>query len=382
MPAIGTLNFALNDGFDSGIAILLVKPPEEEINVANPDHQLMASPKTAYVICRFSGATSRADAYEKGILLVQKSLDILSITGRADLITRDAEDEHLLWWMAGARRTIMFKSTATVPAKMEPTTIVQYDPQGNVVPSVPAKPIHHLGFRFYRLSQTSEDLYDAFRNMYLSFENLLSSRYPKGKVNEKDWLKLSLNSASADLSLSSFAPPGTPDPISHIFDVIYGNARLPLFHAKDGKIYYAPGDDAGQRETVERAMGMLTKIVLRMAKRWFSTRRMGGSVSPEDTARAWQKVFAGSQLLFNDIPTRCSASTAVKDNTCVVSGDISVAKLPDGKTLRSVSVTKANEPLKGVPLPSALNLDGFDDLQVQLSLRFCNASAPKYMYPR
>lgn len=45
--------------------------------------------------------------------------------------------------------------------------------------AVRARAQHHIGFRYYRLAQSTEDLYDGFRNMYLAFEVLLSSKYPK-----------------------------------------------------------------------------------------------------------------------------------------------------------------------------------------------------------
>jgi hypothetical protein len=49
-------------------------------------------------------------------------------------------------------------------------------------------PEHHIGFRFFRLAQVTDDLYDAYRNMYLAFEVLLSSRVPAPAPPPARWL--------------------------------------------------------------------------------------------------------------------------------------------------------------------------------------------------
>jgi hypothetical protein len=58
------------------------------------------------------------------------------------------------------------------------------DKKGNVVSPVLSPPRHHIAFRFFRLAQTSDDLFDAYRNMYLAFEALLSTKHPKPAAEE------------------------------------------------------------------------------------------------------------------------------------------------------------------------------------------------------
>ena len=66
----------------------LTKPPDAAICVKYGNCQLLAAPDTPYVICRFAGAISAEDAFDEGSLIAQEALDMLSMTGRADLITR------------------------------------------------------------------------------------------------------------------------------------------------------------------------------------------------------------------------------------------------------------------------------------------------------
>ncbi len=56
MPSIGSFSFPVDDGLDSGIALLLAKPPDKELSLTYGGNQILAGPGTPYVICRFAGA--------------------------------------------------------------------------------------------------------------------------------------------------------------------------------------------------------------------------------------------------------------------------------------------------------------------------------------
>jgi len=401
MPAIGTLSFTNNDGLDSGIALLLTKPPEEEIDFKYGNSQLLASPNTPYVICRFFGASSFDDAYDKGGLLLQEGLDMLSITGHADLVTREVEEEYLVWWVASGTRSIALASTATFSVKIGSVSLTVRDKQGNIVPPTPIFPKHNKGFRFYRLSQISDDLYDAYRNMYLAFEYLLSSKYPKTQRYEKDWIYQSLTSASADLGLSGLVPAGTADPVDHIFNVIYVNARLPLFHAKHGKAYFVPIQSTNDREVITSALGMLTQIVLRMAEIWFSARRMSGWLNLKIFEQQNRPLFDGSHFVITDNPNFTlqdeleaqSITNGISfpgsfseyhgaQNRQNVSGTLQISALTSTYQLHTIYVVNEKKILLGASLDAALDLIGFDIFYIYLFIRGRNASAPKDLYSR
>jgi hypothetical protein len=136
----------------------------------------------------------------------------------------------------------------------------------------------------------SDDIFDAFRNMYLAFELLLSAKYPKGKEREIEWLQVSLAAAAADLNLANLTPAGV-DPVIHITDRVYSNARLPLFHAKDGRAFFAPVPSYQDRRDVGEALQLLTLVVIRMAEAWHQTRRLGGGVNLELMSEADKRLF-------------------------------------------------------------------------------------------
>lgn len=130
--------------------------------------------------------------YSRGFELAQEGLDILSITGKADLMLRDFTDEHILWWPVGKGQALRITSTSTLKADVLPVTLIE-NQSGEVIPSPPPpRHQHHPAFRYYRLSQLTDDLQDAMRNVYLAFELMLSDRYPKRrKEKENAWLRRS-----------------------------------------------------------------------------------------------------------------------------------------------------------------------------------------------
>lgn len=236
------------------------------------------------------------------------------------MATRDAADEYLAWWKAKGEVTIAVVSTATFRFSVGPVVLEVRDAAGRVVPPQRVLPQHHIGFRYYRLSQVSDDLFDAFRNMYLAFELLLSAKYPKGRGREIDWLRASLTTAAHDLDLPALAT--GPNPIDRIIDVVYENARLPLFHAKDDHAYFAPVTSNQDRKAVTEALQLLTFIVMRMADVWHQTRRMRGGVNLKLMEEADKHIFANSSFV------------ASSDSTIELNGDLSQPPFKKGYPLR------------------------------------------------
>lgn len=401
MPSIGSLSFPIDDGLDSGIALLLSKPPEKELALRYSDCQILAAPGTPYVICRFAGAHSLEDAFNTGSLIVQEALDILSMTGHSDLVTREADDEYLAWWCSANVQTIALVSTLTLSMTLGHANVTVRDANGHVVSPTPVIPKHHIGFRFYRLSQISDDLYDAYRNMYLAFESMLSSRHPKTKGLEIDWLRQALNAASSDLQLSNLVPVGTLDATGHLLAKIYDGARLPLFHAKDGKAYFAPVHSTANRQEVSAALATLTQIVIRMADKWFATRRLGGWINLELLASQNEILFADSGFVFTDNPAFTLKdgldSDSIKNGIPFsgtfseffggerrpnISGQLQVSGLASRGRLHAVYVVNKTTPLIGVSPDTTIDLSGLDVFEITIFLRQRNGSAPKYMYPR
>ena len=232
------------------------------------------------VVVRFHGATTAADAFARGHQLAQQGLDMLSLLGKCDVTIQDAESEHCVWWPDDEGVVVRFVSTSYLRLGVGPIVVTQRDKDGNELNSMKPQARYHIAFRYYRLAQTTDDLYDAYRNMYLAFEALLSFKYPKRRgEKEVDWLRRSLAGIQEAVQLSRLvALPDDSDVVEIVLASIYKDARLPLFHAKQGESFFPPQASGEDRRLISKALQILTQVVLRLAEAWFDARRVGGAV--------------------------------------------------------------------------------------------------------
>lgn len=281
MPKLGRISMLLERPVPQpgGAAFLLASRPKKDACFQIDGGEVEIRAAGAYVVARFDAAPDAASAFSLGHALVQQGLDMISIVGLGDVVIRDAQDEYLLWWTDAPGLVLRAVTTTHLRFTVGPVTLTVTDKEGNGVPPVRTHPRHHVAFRFFRLAQATDDLFDAYRNMYLAFEALLSSQHPKpSSQREIDWLRRGLRSASEALRLGALGLPASADPVEAIIEKVYRDARLPLFHAKEGQPYFAPQSTPDNRRVVVEALDLLTKIVLRMAESWFGVRRSGGGV--------------------------------------------------------------------------------------------------------
>ena len=401
MASVGSISLSINGTMDAGLALLLVNPPENAHEFQHAGAIFRLSPDTPFIVCCFSGANSHIESVNIGSSLIQEGLDILSMTGSADVATRNTNEEYVAWWNIDHENTITYVSTSTYDATVFPPQLIFHDVNGNVVPPNIIVPQHHLGFRFYRLAQVSDDLFDAYRNMYLAFEALLSSKYPKGREMEINWLRSSLTDASTDLNLLNMVSAGTQLPIDLIINIVYKNARLPLFHAKDGRAYFAPASNANDRGDVADALRLLTQIVIKMANVWFNTRRIAGGLYLKTFEGQLKTFYSNSEFVFSDNPHyslqdelnsesirqgyRFSAQFYEEfegKTRCHVYGCLDVPSLQERQKLYALYVINKESPLILCSPDAILDLTGFNRFEAFIFLRLNNASQPKYWYAR
>jgi hypothetical protein len=400
LARLGTIELLTPEsGSDGGAAFALTSAARTDalLRFEGAEIELRQGQRDAVV--RFRGA---ADTYQRGHALAQQGLDLLSMLGRVDAVIADAEDEHVLWWLEQAGIVVRLVSTTTLKLGVGTVTVEVRDAQGNIVPPTPVVPHHHIGFRFYRLAQVTDDLYDAYRNMYLAFEVLLSSRFPKNRdEREGDWLKRGLEGVGGDVLITDLVSEGTLNVVQAVLDLIYYDARLPLFHAKEGRAFYAPQDSPANREMVSRALRALTLIVLRMAETWFQTRRMGGGLflgwvyeQAAETLRGTTMMASGdsspfdpsevdlSHARFQDalrMPTRL-APEFQRGAAPAVFGSAEAAELTRLPVLRRIDLVAANSPYMAQLLDSECVLDGVARLEVLTHIRAMNLNQPKSLF--
>lgn len=291
----------------SGTAFELDAPAREDAVAVTDGWSVEVSDGLKLVVARGGQDIGYEDAFRSGLLHAQQGLDLLSIQGKGDLSIRRFDDDHLAWWIRPEGLAIRVVSIAPVNIDVPPVTLTVTNASGRPVPSPPPTILSwHESFRYFRLSQTADDLFDAYRNAYLALESVLSSITPQklsraGKVAEREgaWFKRALSEANRILSLSTFTPAGTVDPIQHLFDELYVGMRSAMSHAKSGRRVLLPRNEA-ERQDVTESLGRLTQLYLKLAELHLGARRSGGAMFAVAFRMMTEPSFASMTVLASD----------------------------------------------------------------------------------
>jgi hypothetical protein len=263
------------------------------------------------VVARGGNDSSYEGARDSALEHVQEALDLWSFGGVDDLAITRVDEEHVAWWPTGAGLTVRLVSIVPMGIRIRGQGRVT-DSSGNAVEPEPRAVLAwHPSFRYFRLSQASTDLFDAYRNAYLAIESLLSSVAPQklktnGAPAEGDlaWFRRALSTAGGLISLSDFAPQGTGDPVESILQDIYVGTRSATFHAKAGRAVLLPRADS--RPTVISSLERVVRLYLVLAEAHLGARRPRSALSA-DTFRA------ASSASFSDMVIWASADESPLD---------------------------------------------------------------------
>lgn len=196
-------------------------------------------------------------------------------------------------------------------------TLKVTDAAGNVVP--PAAPpliAWHESFRYFRLSQTTEDLFDAYRNAYLALESVLSDIAPRphnarGKPTESEgaWFKRALAEANQVVPLAPFAPPGSADPVRDLYEELHLETRCPMSHAKSGEKVLLPQNEA-ERQSVTASLRRLVGLYIRLAESHLAARRRGGMMMAGGFRLMFGRILDGVTVQVSDDESPFDGSNA------------------------------------------------------------------------
>jgi len=153
------------------------------------------------------------------------------------------------------------------------------DKNGNIIPQpeIP-KPKYTPAFRYYRLSQSSHDIFEAYNYIFLALESILSEICPPNNgEREKEWYPRALAEVSTKIPLSNYVPTdSSSDPISYIYSEYYGKIRCNLLHAKKGKSI-VPQCSVNPID-IENAYSKVVGLWRAMARQYFNISRSGRGV--------------------------------------------------------------------------------------------------------
>jgi hypothetical protein len=253
----------------AGAAFLLRTPGRSSVTLQHKEGVVAVRQGAPYVTVQLSKACPEADLRTEAWRVLQETLDIHAATHREAIGTHRGESEYLVWTRKDGGYHLTFAETSDAPWSSSGQITVGSTTSAPPPAPPPAIP-HHPAFRFYRLSQLTDDLFDAYRNAYLSLECLVSGESPQDKKNrekELDWLKRVLGGP-----LSAGVPAGMD--ISATVDELYESGRLPLFHAKIGKSFYAPQGE--KREHIQELLGTINALLASLFRNKFGDRFPAG----------------------------------------------------------------------------------------------------------
>lgn len=256
----------------------------------------------------------------------------------------------------------------------------------------------HPSMRYFRMSQTTTDLYDAFRNVYLALESLLSDIQPpfieaNGKP-EGAWVLCALRAAETLLqaqtpprSLRAYLQGGTTvaaDPAQEVKDELYSGTRTLVFHAKSGRDVALPQVLTRQTQILN-VLSRYTRMYTDLAELWIGARFLRTYLSEYTVQQATDTVMPSWQLgvtarafptvtdyeqdgasALVGLPTRL-ASELDGPRGAVILGEAETAGLGLPSKLLGVGArSTGGHPVCYDNLAGTLTLDGVNRVQVEL----------------
>ncbi len=349
-----------------------------------------------HVVARTKLALTGTPLLDAAIDQTHRALDLTSLENSDHLATVRPAHAHIILKNLTGTRSVRLQNVLDCPIGVEmEMTVTRAD---GTIESQPVRvPIAWVpAFRFHRLSQSSQDLFDAYRNMFLGLEALLDHLCPKGRrEREIDWLLRAITYVGQRVNLAQIAAAGVTDPVRDLVDRIYG-IRLQLFHAKTGRALIP--DDRVSYLAVADTYPALLSLWTETVCEWLALKRGGGVITNEGFRLMMEAAYgsAGISITADDTAPGMKETTSsplgmpttkfadpvhveeVSPGRIGLIGRTEVSQLPAGQVIgRVVILSSAGEPLIISSITGGLSLDGTDVFEAVNVLRLVNPTQPK-----
>lgn len=268
-----------------GAVLYLIRPANRDALVRTPGGvEVEVRARCPALVVRGIQADSPESALRSSLDHAHRALDLVAMKG-TPLALADPDAKHIAFWSTHGAARVQIWSVATLTMALGFTASVHV--AGAAGP--PAEPTLKWdeSFRYFRHSQTTEDLFDAFRNGYLALESILSAiapvsvrqpgalgklvafvlrRSPTGvSEGENAWLRRALTAAHGRVSLVPFT--STISSASNAPKKLYRELRAVrngLFHAKRGIPAHLPYNPQSRAEVTD-ALQRLVRLYVALA---------------------------------------------------------------------------------------------------------------------
>jgi len=258
--------------------------------------------------------------------------------------------------------------------------------------------------RYFRLAQLTDDLFDAYRNLYLALESILDRMAPqtikaagKPAEGESAWFKRALGIADTRVGLALFAPQGSTNPVQDLYNELYMATRTALFHSKSSRQSILPHAPGKGHEDVAAAVERLSRLYIALAEKELGTRSVMGVVTYAGFDLMTGGLKSRLRLQITDAAAAAHADMEVLNSTGGAVIDLNTRHAPElekpfmrsflgtakaaeiGKLSRlAVLAANVDDKLAAyASIEGELILGGVDRLEGQVAVRMRNARQPK-----
>ncbi len=333
------------------------------------------------------------------VICANEALDLFSVGGVASCSLGDIDSFFASWEQSDGRTTLRIFSSGQIIAQLQVGEPILISSEGQQI-SVRPLTKWHRSFRYFRLSQVTTDLFDAFRNLYLALESLLEVIAPRTQARETTWLRDALRAAGTYVDLASFTDESSQDPASALYEQVWSQVRNNVFHAKAGWESFLPLDE-GPREKVLKTLlrldGLYTALAEKVLCVHYQTTEVGESFF--DTIRTTlyeHKVTVGSddsflvakdgasslrRLPVIELATYSGEQDERTPSQVCLYGHVLGEEVMKGiGAIRRISIERDGQAGLVEELDAPLTLEGVDDLQVLIAIAMLG-SRWKQRYP-
>ena len=385
----------LNDGRELGAAFVLDGPARSDATALVENGWLVETRQNSLAVVARGHtegeAPAVAEVLERALSAAQHGLDLIAMRGLGNNLITRADDEHLVWWVADGEHVLRIHALAVAYMDVPPVKVTVTDAAGNPRPQPDPAVLWHPSFRYFRLAQVSDEVFDAYRNVYLALEAVISTMTTKLRhESEPDWIRRALSTAAtAGLDLASFAAPSEADPIEAIIRDLYSATRTATFHAKVDQPTLLPLDPV-DRVAVNISLTRLSSLYLALVEQRLGVRRPSGAVMRGGFELMIASPVQELQISVTDDPVRFDEThTTINPGgglvhrldtrpapefdipfVATVIGTASVRELAAlSHVSRIVATDIAGNPITGGQLEGRLTLGGFESLEVTMGVR-------------
>ena len=354
------------------------------------------------VVVRGVSATGHESVMVQGPELANRALDLLAMGGVATLALADVWSCHVAWWPASEATVVRIWSSAALTMKVQAAAVVR-GPDGAVRSAgTGINPEWHASMRYLRMSEITDDLFDAFRNVYLALEFLLNRLQPRTPgEREGPWLRRALTWVHETAGLETYLAAPADDPVQATYDELWTEVRNSVFHAKDPLRSFLP-QDLARRAQVADAKDRYVRLYLDLAYRESGSRFPAGGVRISSYAArvAGDAMTSGCQIAFQADPSREDPPAGLsldRPDITVLPADPAldprgdsfsalIARTPvrdipgSGVVGRVFMFTADGQPAFARSLDGRLDLAGFDVCELFLTFSVTGHQARKILY--